>query len=89
MTLSWAAGRLDAGACHGPARVCTGMAMYVRSAAGGLAALSGMVLLAPDALAFRVARVLLEMTGIGFGLYCLAALAMVMWGFWLRFQEHR
>jgi hypothetical protein len=61
--------------------------MYVRSTAGGLAALSGMAAVTPDAFAIRVARALLEMTGVGFGLYCVAALTTVAWGFWLRSRE--
>lgn len=61
--------------------------MYVRSAAGGLAAFSATTVFAPDELAVRIARVLLEITGAGFWLYCLAALMTVLWRFRLRSGE--
>lgn len=62
--------------------------MYAKFSAGGLLAFSVAALPAQEP-TLRVARILLEITGFGFGLYCLVALLLPLAGLWLRATARR
>lgn len=63
--------------------------MYAKLPFGALLALVGVAALPDASVATRVARVLLEVTGIGFGVYLLAASGLLVLGYRLRRVESK
>jgi hypothetical protein len=58
--------------------------MYVKASAGGLLALTGAAAMPTVSPAFHVARLLLEITGAGFALYCVLMAGLFVAGCSLR-----
>ena len=61
--------------------------MYLKPSAGGLLAIAGAAVVPTASPELRVARVMLEITGSGFILYCAAATGLCAAGCWLRWRE--
>ncbi|MFI0405762.1 hypothetical protein [Actinomadura sp. 3N508] len=60
------------------------MAVYIKSSIGVLLAFTG-IMAAPDQTpVMQVARIFLQITGIGFGLYCVAAFGLFLAGVRIR-----
>ncbi|WP_067459899.1 hypothetical protein [Actinomadura macra] len=60
------------------------MAVYMKSTIGVLLVFSGVVSSPGKTPTMQVARVFLEITGIGFGLYCVAAFGLFLAGVRMR-----
>lgn len=61
--------------------------MYAKPTTGGLLAIAGAAAMPTASPAFAVARLLLEITGAGFVLYCLGALVLCATGVRLRRRD--
>jgi hypothetical protein len=61
--------------------------MYLKPSAGGLLAIAGAAAVPTASPELRVARLMLEITGSGFILYCAAAAGLCVAGCWLRWRE--
>jgi hypothetical protein len=61
--------------------------MYLKPSAGGLLAIAGASAMPTVSPELRVARILLEITGSGFILYCAAAAGLCAVGCWLRWRD--
>jgi hypothetical protein len=61
--------------------------VYVKASAGGLLALTGAAAMPTVSPAFRVARLLLEITGAGFALYCVLMAGLLVAGCELRRRD--
>ncbi|RKS70925.1 hypothetical protein BZB76_5405 [Actinomadura pelletieri DSM 43383] len=60
--------------------------MYLKSTIGVLLVFTGILASPEQTPVMRVARVFLQITGIGFGFYCLAAIGLFLTGLWMRIQ---
>jgi hypothetical protein len=60
--------------------------MYAKPSIG-LLAVAGAAAMPTATPAFRVARLLLQVTGLGFGLYCAGAVALMFAGCWMRWRD--
>lgn len=61
--------------------------MYLKPSAGGLLAIAGGAAIPTASPELRVARLMLEITGSGFILYCAAVAVLCAAGCWLRWRE--
>jgi hypothetical protein len=62
--------------------------MYLNPSAGGLLAIAGAAAMPTASPELRIARIMLEITGSGFILYCATAAGLCAAGCWLRWREH-
>jgi hypothetical protein len=61
--------------------------MYLKPSVGGLLAIAGAAAMPTVSPELRAARLLLEITGAGFVLYCAAAAGLCAMGCWLRWRD--
>ncbi|RFS83446.1 hypothetical protein D0T12_20570 [Actinomadura spongiicola] len=62
------------------------MAVYLKSTIGVLLVFTGILASPEETPVMRVARVFLQITGIGFGFYCLAAIGLFLAGLRMRLR---
>lgn len=60
--------------------------MYAKPSIG-LLAVAGAATMPTATPTFRAARLLLQITGVGFGLYCAGAVLLFLAGCWLRWRD--
>ncbi|MBC6457230.1 hypothetical protein [Actinomadura sp. HBU206391] len=60
--------------------------MYAKPSIG-LLAVAGAATMPTATPTFRVARLLLQITGVGFGLYCAGAVVLFLVGCWMRWRD--
>ncbi|GAA2088063.1 hypothetical protein [Actinomadura alba] len=60
--------------------------MYAKPSIG-LLAVAGAAAMPTATPVFRVARILLQVTGVGFGLYCAGAAVLLLAGCWMRWRD--